>query len=45
VSPGSAVIEYDGHTYEFSGGTGEWKHTDWRVLIDAAIKSAEDGAK
>ena len=45
VSPDSIVVEYDGHIYEFSGKTGEWKHTDLRALIDAAIKAAEDGAK
>ena len=45
VSSDSVVVEYDGHIYEYSGKTGEWKHTDLRALIDAAIKSAEDGAK
>jgi hypothetical protein len=24
----SIVVEYDGHIHEFSGKTGEWKHTD-----------------
>jgi hypothetical protein len=41
----SIVVEYDGHIHEFSGMTGEWKHTDLRALIDAAIKAAGDGAK
>ncbi len=41
----SIVVEYDGHIYEFSGKTGEWKHTDLRALIDAAIQAAEDEAK
>jgi len=41
----SIVFEFNGHIYEFSGKTGEWKHTDLRALIDAAIKSAEEGAK
>jgi hypothetical protein len=45
VSPDSIVVECDGHIYEFSGKTGEWKHTDLRALIDAAIKNAEDGAR
>jgi hypothetical protein len=41
----SIVFEFNGHIYEFSGKTGEWKHTDLRALIDAAIKAAGDGAK
>ena len=41
----SIVFEFNGHIYEFSGKTGEWKHTDLRMLIDAAIKAAGDGAK
>jgi RNA polymerase sigma-70 factor (ECF subfamily) len=45
VSSDSIVVEYDGHIYEFSGETGEWKHTDLRALIGAAIKAAEDEAK
>jgi hypothetical protein len=45
VESDSVDIEYDGHIYEFSGKTGEWNHKDLRALIDAAIKSAEDGAK
>jgi hypothetical protein len=45
TSSDSIVVEYDGHVHEFSGETGEWKHTDLRALIDAAIRSAEDGAK
>jgi hypothetical protein len=43
VSSDSVVVEHSGHIYEFSGKTGEWKHTDLRALIDAAIKSAGDG--
>ena len=45
ISANSVVVEYDGHIYGFSGDTGEWKHTDLRAVIDAAIKSAEDEAK
>jgi RNA polymerase sigma factor (sigma-70 family) len=45
VSSDSVVVEYDNHIYEFSGKTGEWKHMDLRALIDAAIKSAEEGAQ
>jgi uncharacterized protein (TIGR03067 family) len=45
VTPDSIGVEKDGRIYEFSGKTGEWKHTDLRALIDAAIKSAEDGAE
>jgi hypothetical protein len=45
VSSDSIVVEYDGHIYEFSGKSGEWKHTDLRALVDAAIKAAGDGAK
>jgi hypothetical protein len=45
LSSDSIVVEYDGHIYDFSGKTGEWKHTDLRALIDAAIKAAGDGAK
>jgi hypothetical protein len=45
LSSDSIVVEYDGQIYDFSGKTGEWKHTDLRALIDAAIKAAEDGAK
>ena len=41
----SIVFEFNGHIYEFSGKTGEWKHTDLRALIDAAIKAAGAGAK
>jgi hypothetical protein len=45
LSSDSIVVEYDGHIYKFSAETGEWKHIDLRAMIDAAIKSAEDGAK
>ena len=45
VGSDSTVVEYNGYVYEFSVKTGEWKHTDLRALIDAAIKSAEGGAK
>ena len=45
VSSDSILVEYDGHIYEFSGKSGEWKHTDLRTLIDAAIKAAGDGAQ
>ena len=41
----SIVVEYDGHVHEFGGNTGEWKHTDLRAVIDAAIDSAKDEAK
>jgi RNA polymerase sigma factor (sigma-70 family) len=45
VHPDFIAVEYDGHIHEFSSKTGEWKHTDLRSLIDAAIKAAGDGAK
>jgi RNA polymerase sigma factor (sigma-70 family) len=45
VSADSVVVEGDGHIYEFSGKIGEWKHTDLRSLIDAAIKASEDRAE
>jgi RNA polymerase sigma factor (sigma-70 family) len=45
MSSDSIVVESGGHIYEFSGKTGEWKHTDLRALIDAAIEAAGDGAK
>ena len=41
----SIFVEYDGHIYKFSDKSGEWKHIDLRALIDAAIKSAEDGVR
>jgi RNA polymerase sigma factor (sigma-70 family) len=41
----SIFVEYDGHIYKFSDKSGEWKHMDLRALIDAAIKSAEDGVR
>ena len=44
VTPDSIVVEYDGHVHEFSGRTGEWKHIDFRAMIDAALKSSESGA-
>lgn len=40
----SIVVEHDGHIYEFSGDTGEWKHTDLRAIIDAALDSAKEEA-
>lgn len=45
VSADSVGVEYDGHIYEFSGKIGDWKHTDLRALINAAIKFAEDEAR
>jgi hypothetical protein len=46
VTSDSIVVEYDGHVHQFSGETGEWKHIDFRAMIDAALKSSEtDGAK
>ncbi len=42
VGPDFIGVEYDGHVHEFSGKTGEWKHTDLRALIDAAIDSAKE---
>ena len=45
VSSDSIVVEYNGHIYELSGKTGEWKRTDLRSLIDAAIKATGDRVK
>jgi len=38
----SAVIERDGHVYEFTAKAGEWTHTDLRAVVDAAIAAAKD---
>ncbi len=45
VGTSSMHVEFDSHIYEFTAKSGEWKHTDLRAVIDAAIKAAGDDDK
>lgn len=45
VSGHVVEVEYDGHVDQFTAQAGEWKHTDFRALIDAAIKASRGDAE
>jgi hypothetical protein len=45
VSLAAVTLEAKGHIYEFRDDTGEWKHTDIRARLKAALDEENEAAK